>query len=530
MSVIDLAIRASVVLAAALIATRLLSRAAASTRHLVWTLAIAGVLVLPVARAAVPEWRVLPAVDRSAEALRRTSEAPRDKAVGHGGGVESSRWATALPNAVAQPGGVAQLFGAADAVRRLGAAAAIAWAAVALLLLVRIAYGVHAIRRLARDARCADARWRALLQRILEETGSGARVRLLVSGDIAMPMTWRTLVILPAEAAAWSDECARVVLLHELAHIRRGDWITHALARVTAALHWVNPLAWIALRAMTRERERACDDFVLAHGAPAADYAQHLLDIARAGVPRAAFAVAPAMARHSELEGRLLSILTPRPRHARRAVQSSLVIATVVATGFVAAAAPVAAPESSTGLQTAVDERPPIRGFTDAILGDYASTGRPTPAPDIDALARALDDPSASVRESAALGLALRSGADVVDPLLRALTDPSPQVREKAAMGLALRPETRVVDALLDAMRDPDAQVREKAVIALGLSGDPRAPEALTEAMSDRDEQVREKAVKALATLPLSNAIRDGIAGALKTLGRRYSDHTPGAR
>ena len=521
MSVIDLAIRASVVLAAALIATRLLNRAAASTRHLVWTLAVAGVLVLPVARAAIPEWRVLPAADRIGEASRHTSGARLDKAAAPRERFDSRRWSTALRAAAAEPGGVAQPTRVAEMVRRFGAAAAIAWAAVALLLLARIAYGVHAIRRLARNARCADARWRALLDRILEETGSGARVRLLVSGDIATPMTWRRLVILPAEAAAWSDERARVVLLHELAHVRRGDWITHALARVTAALHWVNPLAWIALRAMTRERERACDDFVLAHGAPAADYAQHLLDIARAGVPRAAFAVAPAMARRSELEGRLLSILTPRPRHAHRGARTSLVFATVAATGFVAAAAPVAAPASSVHAQDAVHGRRPIGGFTDAILGDAVAAGRRPSAPDIDALARALDDPSESVRESAALGLALRSGDDVVDPLLRAMTDPSPRVREKAAMGLAMRPERRVVDALLDAMHDPDAQVREKVVIALGLSGDARAPEALTAAMADSDEQVREKAVKALAALPLSDAIRDGIAGALKTFGRQ---------
>jgi beta-lactamase regulating signal transducer with metallopeptidase domain len=520
MSVIDLAIRASVVLLAALIATRLLNRAAASTRHLVWTLAVAGVLILPVARAAIPEWRVLPTPDRSGEAPRHTSEARLDTAAPREG-VDSRRWSTVLRAAAAEPGEAAQPFQAAGMVGRFGAAAASAWAAVALLLLVRIAHGVHAIRRLVRTARCADARWRALLERILEETGSGARVRLLVSGDIAMPMTWRRLVILPAAAAAWSDERARVVLLHELAHVRRGDWITHALARVTAALHWVNPLAWIALRAMTRERERACDDFVLAHGAPAADYAQHLLDIARAGMPRVAFAVAPAMARRSELEGRLLSILTPRPRHAHRGARTSLVIATVAATGLVAAAAPVAAPEASTPPRSAVDERRAIRGFTDAILGDHASTGQRPAAPDIDAFARALDDPSESVRESAALGLALRSGDDVVDPLLRAITDPSSQVREKAAMGLAMRPERRVVDALLDAMHDPDAQVREKVVIALGLSGDPRAPEALTAAMADSDEQVREKAVKALATLPLSDAIRDGIAGALKTFGRQ---------
>jgi beta-lactamase regulating signal transducer with metallopeptidase domain len=515
---VGLAVRGAVLFAAAWLAAAALRRGAATTRHVVWTLAVAGVLATPALQMALPAWRVLPdfrfqEVVRSADARRHTSPVPPSATV-------------ARPPNAAQPSPVAQPFRAAAnlgiaVAQRLSAPIVILWASVALLLLARVAYGVLAIRRIARHARPADSRWRERLARILHDTGTTARIRLLVSRDIAMPMTWgsrQPLLLLPAGAATWPDERADVVLLHELAHIRRADWITHALARVAAAVHWFDPLAWCALRAMTRERERACDDFVLAHGARASDYARHLLDIAAADASGAAFAIAPAMARPSELEGRLLSILAPRRPRARRAVRPAVALAAAAATGFVAAAAPPAVPAQATPAGAITEAERPARRPSAALPGDSFKPGPATETPEVAALARALEDPSASVRESAAMGLALRSGDGVVDPLLRALNDADSQVREKAAIGLAMRPQARVVEALLAAMEDPDAQVREKVVIALGLSGDGRARTALVKAMDDPDEQVREKAVKALATFAVSDAVRDGIVGALKSL------------
>ena len=128
-----------------------------------------------------------------------------------------------------------------------------------------------------------------------------------------MPMTFgvfRPTVLLPAGASEWSPERLRVVLLHELAHVRRGDVAMHLLARTALALYWWNPLAWFAWREFLKERERATDDLVLHAGARASDYAGHLLEVARTLQPAPATAwAAIAMARRSELEGRLVAIL-----------------------------------------------------------------------------------------------------------------------------------------------------------------------------------------------------------------------------
>ena len=149
-----------------------------------------------------------------------------------------------------------------------------------------------------------------------------------------MPMTFgvlRPTVLLPEEARAWSGERRRVVLLHELGHVLRGDTVTHLLARTALALHWWNPLAWTAWREFLKERERATDDLVLGAGTTASDYAGHLLEIARTMQVRPASAAAGvAMARRSQLEGRLLAILdghTARGQQGRAATLAAALLA-----------------------------------------------------------------------------------------------------------------------------------------------------------------------------------------------------------
>ncbi len=578
---VDLAVRASVILFAAIVATLALRQAAAATRHHVWTLAVVCVLALPAAMLALPEWKILPGGGRGvAQPFRAAFGDGRAKALPH---IDSLAQGDGRGNVPPHLEGVAQPFGAAYGDGRVEALPYIdsasftveqfawsVWSLVSCALLVRIASGIAAVRRLARYARPADARWRNLLDQVVATAGVRRRVRLLVSGDVAMPMTWggtRPIVLLPLDASGWSDDRARVVLLHEVSHILRADWLTHALGRLLLACHWFNPLAWIAVRAMTREREAACDDYVLAQGARPTEYAQHLLDLASAGHPGAAWPIALAMARRSELEGRLLSILTPHRRETGRfAVRVSAVAAaaTTVAVAIAAPAGPTGAHQSSSiqvvgsasvdsqqpvgqqregqqrvGQQTVpppstaprantrTEDDRPEREAVNALAGALEDPSRDVResaalglamSHDQDAiqpLIRALEDPDADVREKAALGLGFRSESSVVDPLIAALGDPSAQVREKAAIGLGLRRLPHVVDALLEAASDPDSQVREKVVIALGLSGDKRATAAIVAATKDPDPQVREKAVTALTMLTSDSGVQDAIRGAL---------------
>ena len=111
-------------------------------------------------------------------------------------------------------------------------------------------------------------------------------------------------VLMPEDANRWPLERLRIVLLHELAHVKRRDCLTHVVAQLACALHWFNPLAWIAARHIRTERERACDDLVLACGTRGPDYAEELLEIARVmrggRYPPSSLARPPAMAHRSQ--------------------------------------------------------------------------------------------------------------------------------------------------------------------------------------------------------------------------------------
>ena len=197
------------------------------------------------------------------------------------------------------------------------------WAAVALLLLIRLLVGLGATHLLARRAvEFKDPALTGLFSSLLVEVNLKSTVRLLRSDRTLMPIVCgilRPAVLLPAEAERWSEEQRRLVLLHELTHVTRRDCLTQMLAQVACAFYWFNPFIWSAARRLRVERERACDDYVLSVGTRPSDYARHLLEIARSMQERSVFNWAQtssvAMARRSQLEGRLLAILSKEKKH-----------------------------------------------------------------------------------------------------------------------------------------------------------------------------------------------------------------------
>src|ERR1019366_1291684 len=198
--------------------------------------------------------------------------------------------------------------------------------------------------------------------RLATHLGIEHTVRVLETGS-GMPMTFgvlRPTVLLPEEARAWSGERRRVVLLHELAHVLRGDAATHLLARTALALDWWNPLAWTMWREFLKERERATDDLVLGTGAKATEYAGHLLEIARTMQARPASAAAGvAMARRSQLEGRLLAILdgrTARGQQGRAATVAAVVAAIALMAPLAAVRAQSQAEQSAPEVESTIVE------------------------------------------------------------------------------------------------------------------------------------------------------------------------------
>ena len=188
------------------------------------------------------------------------------------------------------------------------------WAAGAALGLIWLAAGQLRLRQLTRYSTPIDTpEWQSLLRNTCQTLRLRRPVTLLQGDENAMPVTWgwrRPMILLPKEATDWPEQRRRVVLLHELAHVKRWDCLTQMAARVVCALFWLNPLVWLAGRRMCVERERACDDLVLQSDCKASDYATELIAIARAFRP-ARFAAGIAMARSAHLKGRIAAMVDP---------------------------------------------------------------------------------------------------------------------------------------------------------------------------------------------------------------------------
>src|SRR5581483_11936553 len=95
----------------------------------------------------------------------------------------------------------------------------------------------------------------------------------------------RPALVLPrATAAALTPEQLRLVLLHELAHVRRRDLLWGWLPEVARVVWWFHPVAWWVAARVRLERELACDQAALAHGGgSAADYAETLVRVVSQG-------------------------------------------------------------------------------------------------------------------------------------------------------------------------------------------------------------------------------------------------------
>src|SRR5690242_9112831 len=334
-------VKATLLLLVALLAAALLRRASPGARHIVWMGALAALVLLPALSRWMP-WRleigtsalgtmmhsledVQPASHTALDASRGTP--PTTTADGQRaqrlapppeiGPLASSLSPSTRPAAPAPSTDDPAIARAAHGITAATAWLVLLtlWIAGACVLLARFVAGLVAVRRIVRGADALDgADWTVPLWEVADRLDLAHAPRLVRSDAITMPFACGLLhptIVLPRDADAWTDDRRRAVLFHELAHVRRRDLIGHTLGRITCALYWFHPLAWTAARRLRAESERACDDLVLASGTRASEYADHLLQIVTQVRHAAAPAVALAMARRKEFEGRMLAILDP---------------------------------------------------------------------------------------------------------------------------------------------------------------------------------------------------------------------------
>ena len=328
----DLSVKSALLLLAAWALTLATRRAAAATRHLAWLLTFAGLLLLPLLSVTLPA-RPVPVLPPPAvpAALPTPIALPPLAAEAPANTVPDQPPAPPLPARILTPPVLP------PASPNWSLLLCRLWLLGVGLAALPLAAGLLlAAWRIRRCSPVTDPSTQALAAEAARQLGLRRPVILRSGPSVSVPVTFglvRPVILLPDGAAFWPAERLRVALLHELAHIRRGDWATQTVARLVCALFWHNPLVWPAARMLRAEAERACDDLVLSSGVPAPDYAQHLLAVAAAlaGANRPLPLAVP-MAGRGPLESRLRAVLTARPRRApsRRLAALAFLITLVV--------------------------------------------------------------------------------------------------------------------------------------------------------------------------------------------------------
>jgi len=262
LELIGISIRITIVLGAAGLAARVLHRAPSQARHLLWTLALTGVLLLPLAGWLAPTWtlRVLPPAPARLDDRHLTASASPSPLEGELADARPASRAPRRPHLGDEPN-ERRLAPVPTPPLTLDRWLLALWLTGIALVLLRAL--VDRAQTWYLDGRAKDIEGeRAVVFALqVERLGIRRAVRLVEVDDAALPMTWgilRPTVALPVSSRWWTGARLEAVLLHELAHVRRHDALTQLLAQIVCAVYWVHPFVWWAARRMRVLREYAC--------------------------------------------------------------------------------------------------------------------------------------------------------------------------------------------------------------------------------------------------------------------------------
>src|SRR5437867_3557722 len=388
----------------------------------------------------------------------------------------------------------------------------LAWFGGVVALSLRLASGGLMTRQLGRvgtssvpDA-CVEA-----VARLAARLRISRPVRVLGSAVVQVPAVigWlRPMILLPASALTGLTPLQLDALLaHELAHVRRYDYVANLLQSVVETLLFYHPAAWWVSQQVREEREHCCDDLAVAVCGDAHFYATALLSMERLRVTPPAFALAAA-GRGGTLMGRIQRLVAPVQAEIFPRWMAGVVAVTLALGGGAHLASGTAATGDRGGMRTAtldslidrveVFRNPAARHEAVKTLG---SRRDPRMVPPL--LAIALHDGDEEVQHEAVKELGkVRGGAGVSALLEIARTHPNPDVRHKAVkmVGDVATPEAAV--GVLERLthRDPNVEVQQEAVKALGHLGSPQAVAPLARlARAQPNAEVREEAVEQYA-------------------------------
>jgi HEAT repeat protein len=428
---------------------------------------------------------------------------------------------------------------------RPGVWAAIVWLAGAAFFFAAVlikAAGIH--RRIKRLRQPAGAALENELDELLE--AHAWRPKIWALPGTGQPFVWgvvRGSIYVPADfgrTTEWGRR--REILAHELAHVRRCDALVNALQTAAQAVFWFHPFVWVANRAIRAEREKCCDEAVIAKlAASPRDYSSAIVDTLvreyKSTLPVPSLAIAGPV---RNIEDRIKTIMRPGKRFYTRptfvAVLVILLLAAFITPTTIALTERSPQDDRDAALKDASEEvRGDIARLQSADAGERAQAvmrlryvgtdskgaaaapylidmlGDETPYPVMVLMLSSLSSLTQSCSKDYTFGSeaaeTLARIGEKSDRLLDLLKSDNWRVRADAARAVGGLKDDRAVRRLTSSVReDEHGEVRGNAALALGLMKEKRAVRALVRALKDEDAIVRKSAASALGMIGASSA------------------------
>ncbi|MGV3532020.1 MAG: M56 family metallopeptidase [Chthoniobacteraceae bacterium] len=345
-SLADLMLKGVAIMALAFAVSVLLRRSSAATQGVIWSFAFVALLLLPFTLLFPPQWSWMPTGQSVAHEL---SKGPRESMVLFAPQFSDEMALTERTLPLVRPD--------------WKMAVVAVWSSGLVALLLRRAAGNFQIWRLARNCVAPPPRMVQLSRETASRSGLQSAALLHLSPFTEVPLTWgawRPVITLPVESVDWSEDRLLVALRHEYAHIRSYDALTRLIAQFACAIHWMNPLAWLAAKKMRLLQEQAADDLVLVSGVDPLVYADELVQTVRQIHSSTNCTSALAMAQPCTLAVRVQAILDPTRR--RKGGSRPIILVGATATALILTASGLAqvAPANSQQTTAPADPAPTV--------------------------------------------------------------------------------------------------------------------------------------------------------------------------
>lgn len=182
-------------------------------------------------------------------------------------------------------------------------------------------YGFHWLKgrwlfkKITRDSFVSCQKLNGILKASAKQVGISRPIKIKTCRYLYTACTWgikNPEVILPAESEDWPVSSIRMVIFHELVHIKRKDNLLETVIQGLCILFWFHPVIWMTVNKYRNEREKACDETVIKNGIKPSEYASHLLSLASSIKNRKiSLMKTVALSNRAGIRSRLLAILNP---------------------------------------------------------------------------------------------------------------------------------------------------------------------------------------------------------------------------